>query len=80
MALRTVIGRLIRPLTGSLRTKIIAWFFVPTAIILVAVALVNFYSYQKVTEDLVFERNKDLTQLMAARLAIKLGSFPRLLN
>ena len=57
MALRTVSGRFTRLLTGSLRTKIIVWFFVPTAIILAAVALVNFYSYQKVTEDLVFERN-----------------------
>lgn len=79
MTLRIVSGRLIRLLTGSLRTKIIAWFFVPTTIILVAVALVNFYSYQKVTEDLVFERNKDLTQLWAGRLAIKVGSFPKLL-
>ena len=52
LLLRTGIRRLTRPLTGSLRTKLIAWFFVPTAIILVAVALVNFYSYQDVTEDL----------------------------
>ena len=80
MALRTVSGRFTRLLTGSLRTKIIVWFFVPTAIILAAVALVNFYSYQKVTEDLVFERNRDLTQLLAARLAIKLGSFPQILG
>ena len=63
-------------LTGSLRIKIIAWFFVPTAI-MVAVAWVNFCSYQKVTEDLVFERNIDSTQLLAARMAIKLGCFPR---
>ena len=69
-----------RPLTGSLRIKIIAWVFVPTAIILLAVALVNFYSYQDVTEDLVIERDRDLTQLWAEQLATKLESFPRLLS
>ena len=63
MPLRTGIGRLTRPLTSSLRIKLIAWFFVPTAIILVAVALVNFNSYQDVTEDLVIERDRDLTLL-----------------
>ena len=80
MLLRAVIGRLIRLLTGSLRIKIIAWVFVPTAIILLAVALVNFYSYQDVTEDLVIERDRDLTQLWAEQLATKLESFPRLLS
>ena len=62
LPLRTGIGRLTRTLTGSLRTKLIAWFFVPTAIILIAVALVNFNSYQNVTEDLVIERDRDLTR------------------
>ena len=72
--LRTGIGRLTRPLTGSLRTKLIAWFFVPTAIILVAVALVNFNSYQNVTEELVIERDRDLTQLWAGQLATNFDS------
>ena len=36
---------------GSLRTKIIAWSFIPTAIILLAVAWVTFTAYQQVTED-----------------------------
>ena len=80
MLLRTVIGRLIGLLTGSLRAKIIAWFFVPTAIILVAVALVNFYSYQDVTEDLVIERDRDITQLWAGQLATNLDRFPKVLS
>ena len=80
MLLRTGIGRLTRPLTGSLRTKLIAWFFVPTAIILVAVALVNFNSYQNVTEDLVIERDRDLTQLWAGQLATNLDRFPKVLS
>nr|NIO70993.1 hypothetical protein [Anaerolineae bacterium] len=52
---------------GSLRTKIIAWSFVPTMIILVAVAVVIFYAYQQVTEDLVLERNQELTRLTAGQ-------------
>jgi len=71
---------MVRPLTSSLRTKLIAWFFVPTAIILVAVALVNFYSFQNVTEDLVIERDRDLTQLWAGQLAANFDKFPKVLG
>ena len=71
---------MIRPLTGSLRFKLIAWFFVPTAIILVAVALVNFNSFQNVTEDLVIERDRDLTQLWAGQLATNFDKFPKVLG
>ena len=71
---------MIRPLTGSLRVKLIAWFFVPTAIILVAVALVNFNSFQNVTEDLVIERDRDLTQLWAGQLATNFDKFPKVLG
>ena len=56
----------------TLRTKIIAWFFVPTAIILLAVALVTFVSYQQVTEDLVLERDQELVRLSASQLASEL--------
>ena len=80
LPLRTGIGRLTRTLTGSLRTKLIAWFFVPTAIILIAVALVNFNSYQNVTEDLVIERDRDLTQLWAGQVATDLDRFPKVLS
>jgi nitrate/nitrite-specific signal transduction histidine kinase len=41
----------------SLRTKIIAWSFVPTAIILSAVAWFTFYSYQKVIGDLAMRED-----------------------
>jgi nitrate/nitrite-specific signal transduction histidine kinase len=47
---------------GSLRAKIIAWSFVPTVIILITVALVTFYSYQKVTEDLVLSQSDELVR------------------
>ncbi len=65
---------------GSLRTKIIAWSFVPTMIILVAVAVVLFYAYQDVTEDLVIERNRELTRLAAGELRAELEEFTDLLD
>ena len=64
---------------GSLRLRAIAWFFVPTAVILVAVVLVNFYSYQDVTEELVIERGQDLPRLEGSRLASDLEEHTDLL-
>jgi len=65
---------------GSLRTKIIAWSFVPTMIILVAVAVVIFYAYQQVTEDLVIERNQELTRLAAGQFMAELKEYVDLLD
>jgi hypothetical protein len=59
----------------TLRTKIIVWSFVPTAIILIAVALINFQAYQRVTEDLVIERDRELTRLWANQLASRLAVY-----
>ena len=60
---------------GSLRGKIITWSFVPTAIILVAVGLVSLYTYQQVTDDLVVERDRELTRLSATLLARELEAY-----
>ena len=60
---------------GSLRKKIIVWSFIPTAIILVAVALVSLYAYQRVTENLVIERDRELTRLSARLLAAELATY-----
>jgi GAF domain-containing protein/HAMP domain-containing protein len=57
---------------GSLRTRIVAWSFVPTLIILVLVALVIFYAYQEVTAELVIERNQELTRLSASQFIAEL--------
>ncbi len=59
----------------SLRQKIITWFLVPTAIILVMVAVVTFYAYQRVTENLVIDRDRELTRLSASLLATELASY-----
>jgi len=57
---------------GSLRAKIIAWSFVPTAIILVVVALVAFYAYQQVSETLAIERDQALAYLIEGSYKIAL--------
>jgi len=65
---------------GSLRTKIIAWSFIPTVLILLAVALVVFVAYQQVTEDLVIQRDRELTRLSASQLATELTEYVDLLT
>jgi nitrate/nitrite-specific signal transduction histidine kinase len=47
---------------SSLRIKIIAWSFVPTVIILSAVAWFTFYSYQKVIGDLAIKEHSAIVQ------------------
>ena len=64
---------------NTLWRKIIAWSFVPTTIILLAVALVTFYAYQQVTEDLVVSRNRELARLSASQLRSELNTYSDLL-
>ncbi len=47
---------------NSLRVKIIAWSFVPTVIILSAVAWFTFYSYQKVIGNLAIKQDRENAQ------------------
>jgi len=47
---------------NSLRVKIIAWSFVPTVIILSAVAWFTFYSYQQVIGDLAVKQDWAVVQ------------------
>jgi nitrate/nitrite-specific signal transduction histidine kinase len=65
---------------GGLRAKIITWSFIPTAIILTAVALFTFISYQRVTEDLVLHRDQDVARLSAGQLATELAEYPNILS
>jgi nitrate/nitrite-specific signal transduction histidine kinase len=69
-----------RVLKGNLRTKIIAWSFVPTVIILVTVALVTFTAYQRVTEELVIQRDREVTRLAASQLGTRLTEYAALLT
>lgn len=67
-------------LRRGLRTKIIAWSFVPTVIILVAVALVTFYAYQRVTEELVIQRDQEVVRLAAGQLSDDLEEYAGVLT
>ena len=64
----------------SLQTKIITWSFAPTAIILLAVALVTFFAYQRVTATLALERERELTRLAAGQLSLGLAPFSQELD
>ena len=64
----------------NLRAKIIASSFVPTAIILFAVALVTFVAYQQGTEELVIERDQQLVRLSASQLAADFTEYADLLD
>ena len=52
---------------NSLRIKIIAWSFVPTVIILSAVAWFTFYSYQKVIGDLAIKQDREVIQEISSK-------------
>ena len=58
-----------------LSLRILLWSFVPTTIILLAVAFTIYYAYQRVTEDLVVGRNQQLTRLSARQLSGDLDQY-----
>ncbi len=60
---------------SRLRRRILAWSFVPTALILFAVALVAVYAYGRVTEQQAIQRNQELARLSAANLAAEINQF-----
>ena len=65
-------GRLGR---NRLRLRILAWSFLPTAVILFAVAFVAVYAYGNVTEQQAIQRNQELARLSAASLATEINQF-----
>ena len=60
---------------SRLRRRILAWSFVPTALILFAVAVVAVYAYGRVTEQQATQRNQELARLSAANLAAEINQF-----
>ena len=58
-----------------LRTRILAWSFVPSAVILFAVAVVAFVAYSRVTEQQAVQRNQELARLSATNLAAEVSQF-----
>jgi nitrate/nitrite-specific signal transduction histidine kinase len=59
---------------NSLRVKIIAWSFVPTVIILSAVAWFTYYSYQKVIGDLAIKQDREIVREKATLLINAINS------
>ncbi len=64
----------------GLALKIIAWSFIPTILILLAVLIVTFLAYQAAAEDLVIERDTQLTRLSASQLANQLNNNTQILT
>jgi signal transduction histidine kinase len=60
---------------SRLRLKIIAWSFVPTAIILFLVALTVYAAYQQTARDLILNRDEELTRLMASEISASFEDF-----
>ncbi len=58
----------------SLRTKIIAWSFIPTLIILSAVAWFTFFSYQQVIGDQAMKQDQDIVQTKMGLITQALNS------
>jgi signal transduction histidine kinase len=58
-----------------LRTRILAWSFVPSAVILFAVAVVAVNAYSRVTEQQAVQRNQELARLSATNLAAEISQF-----
>lgn len=68
------------PRLRALRARLIGWSFVPAMAVLAGVAVFTFLAYQRVTEDLVIERDREVTYLSAARLREELSKFAELLQ
>ena len=64
-----------RPTHAHLRTRILIWSFVPTSIILFAVAITIYFAYQRVTQELVVGRNQQLIRLSAGELSADLNTY-----
>lgn len=59
----------------SLRTKILGWSLLPTLLVLLAIALVSHFAYQAMAHDLVLERDRELTRLLASELGSRLEEY-----
>ncbi|MCP4607509.1 MAG: GAF domain-containing protein [Planctomycetes bacterium] len=64
----------------GLRIRIIAWSFVPTMIIMIAVAVFIFNAYENVTEDLLIEENRDSARFEASQFSVELSEYVDLLE
>jgi len=59
------------PLRGNLRNKIIGWTFIPSLILLAAVAWYVFYAYQQAAAELVIRQAQEVTSARALKLGME---------
>ena len=64
----------------SLRAKAILWIIVPTGLILTAVAFIVLFEYERVSREVVEERDTELARVSAARLAEGFVQYSRILQ
>ena len=64
----------------GLRTKIIAWSFFPTLVILANCSSVTYAAYQSVIDDLVLAKDQELTRLSASQLSAEMKAYTDLLS
>ncbi len=64
----------------SLRAKTVLWSLIPLALVLVAVTFVALYAYDRVTREVVEQRDTELARVSAARLTDGMEGFARILQ
>jgi len=64
----------------SLRTKAVLWTLIPTALVLVIVAIITLYAYERVARDVVQQRDTELARISAARLSEGLRQYSQILQ
>jgi len=71
----------IKPIFRSVRGKIISWAFVPTVLVMAAVAFLSYFAYQQVAESIAIERDRYFTDLAALQLSNQMiDEYQNLLN
>ncbi|MEE9199445.1 MAG: cache domain-containing protein, partial [Dehalococcoidia bacterium] len=64
----------------SLRAKTVFSALIPTALLMVAVAVIGLYAYERVSRDVVQQRDTELARVSAARLSEGLRQYSRILQ
>ena len=64
----------------SVRTKVLLWALIPTALVLVVVAIIALFAYELAARDVVLQRDAELANVSAARLAEGLSRYSLLLQ
>ena len=64
----------------NLRAKVLVSVLVPGSLVLLAIAIIALYAYERVAKDVVQQRDAELARVSAARLSDGLTRFSRLLQ